>query len=65
MKVYELMNLLSKMDAGAEVTMCNLLTVEDVKSSGPADIDDGKQYYEVIRALKEVEQDEFRVFLYT
>ena len=65
MKVYELMTILSQMDAGSEVVMCNCVTLDEVANSGPAELDDDKQRYELIRALKEVEPDECRVFLYS
>ena len=55
MKVYELINELSKLPAGAEVEFSTLMTLEEFAKSPVIDSIDGKDCYRIEASIKEVE----------
>lgn len=64
MKVYELMDALSKLPSGAEVSCTATLTVKELESGSKMfEDDEGGTAYAVIKKLDCVEHDDNLVFL--
>lgn len=64
MKVFELMNKLAEMPAGADVEISAVMTVEDLTASGVYDTENDKALYSLNRSVSEVEEAPGTVFLY-
>lgn len=67
MKVYELMAVLNKLPAGAEVLVHGLRTVPELKSGCHIDVNENKEdIYSVNGSVNDVDSDseEMKVFLY-
>lgn len=63
MKVYELMDALSKLPSGLEVSCSAALTVNELESGSHMGKIDGEMIYAVSKDLDCVDDDEHRVFL--
>lgn len=64
MKVFELMNKLAEMPAGADVEISAVMTVEDLTASGVYDTENDKALYSLKREVSEAEEASGTVFLY-
>ena len=63
MKVWELIAVLSEQPAGAEVSLCTLVTSSDLGE--PVDSDDGVNYYSICKKVDDVgESDSMKVIIY-
>ena len=67
MKVFELMQELSKLPAGADVIFSSLMTVEEFIKDGIADEIDDKAHYHIEKPVVEVDMAQHgnAVFLYS
>lgn len=67
MKVYELMDILNKLPAGAEVLVHGLRTVPELRSGCHVDVDENNEdVYSVNGSVDDIDSDseEMKVFLY-
>lgn len=65
MRVYELMNILNNLPAGAEVSAHSLRTVTELKNGFPVDVNENNEdIYSVTGEIDDIDSGNMQVYLY-
>lgn len=65
MKVYELINMLSECEAGAEVMVRQTMTIKELAGEDIISTDNGDVLYSMAHSVCDVENEDNKVNLYT